>query len=118
MLGTLVARSPHIEHVPFILPVPGPVVVVVIGDAADQRLYYIIILFIYDVFCSPTSSNLASFHRFFLQLKLSLCHHLYELCLMLFTDTKKIIFVGDRHILAPIVEVKICCGCEHPEGTQ
>ena len=31
-MSTLVARSPHIEHVPFILPVPGPVVVVVIGD--------------------------------------------------------------------------------------
>ena len=32
MTATLVARSPHIEHVPFILPVPGPVVVVVSGD--------------------------------------------------------------------------------------
>ena len=32
IMSTLVARSPHIEHVPFILPVPGPVVVVVIGD--------------------------------------------------------------------------------------
>ena len=34
-MGTLVARSPHIEHVPFILPVPGPVVVVLIGDVGD-----------------------------------------------------------------------------------
>ena len=33
-IDTLVARSPHIEHVPFILPVPGPVVVVVIAVAA------------------------------------------------------------------------------------
>ena len=35
LLGTLVALSPHIEHVPFMLPVPGPVVVVVIGDVVD-----------------------------------------------------------------------------------
>ena len=30
IINTLVARSPHIEQVPFMLPVPGPVVVVVV----------------------------------------------------------------------------------------